>query len=151
MGIVVRLKITGLREMLRAFRALPKDATREMREASIDISETLAGKIRTAAASSPRQGSAVAPSVRAVRAAVPMVQAGGRKRAGSQSRRSSGQSPTTASDLVYGANFGAAVLKQFPAVAQDHFFFKTIDRNMGVVEREWIDAAERTLAKWGSG
>jgi len=155
MGITVRVKITGGREMIAAFRRLPKDATRELKDANLRISSSLAGKIRGAAYAAPRQGPAVAPSVRAVRGAVPSVQAGGPKHAGHQRRRSRGQGPTKAADLVFGANFGGTRLTQFPphnggAGADDYFFFKTVEREMPAVEREWIDAADRVLAEWGT-
>lgn len=155
MGITVRVRITGAREMLRAFKRLPKDATKELRAANKEISRSLAAKIKTAAAGSPRQGPAVAPSVRAGADRIPNVQAGGARRAGKQTRRSRGQRPTTAGDLVFGANFGATYLRQFPAHnggagSDDYFFFKTVERNMPAIADEWTDAAERVLRKWGS-
>lgn len=155
MGIVVRVRITGAREMLRAFRRLPKDANKELRDANLEISRDLAGKIRAAATASPRQGPAVAPSVRAGRDRIPNVQAGGGRRAGKQTRRSRGQRPTTAGDLVFGANFGATYLKQFPghnggAGSDDYFFFTTVEDNMPSIAAEWTEAAERVLEKWAT-
>lgn len=156
MGIQVRVKITGAREMLRAFKALPKDATKELREANLEISRGLATDIRAAAEAAPRQGPAVAPSVRATRDRIPSVQAGGSRRAGRQSRRSRGQRPTTAGDLVYGANFGATSLSQFPphnggAGGDDYFFFRTVEHEMPEIADQWVDAADRVLRKWGEG
>lgn len=153
MGITVRVKITGAREMLRAFRNLPKDASRELRQANKEISRSLATKIRAAAEGSPAQGPAVAPSVRAGADRVPNVQAGGPRRAGRQSRRSRGQRPTTAGDLVFGANFGASFLKQFPshnggAGSDDYFFFKTVEHNMPAIADQWTQAADTVLRKW---
>ena len=153
MGITVRVKITGAREMLRAFKRLPKDANRELRQANKEISRSLATKIRAAAEGAPDQGPAVAPSVRAGADRVPNVQAGGPRRAGRQSRRSRGQRPTTAGDLVFGANFGATYLKQFPAHnggagSDDYFFFKTVEHNMSAIADQWTEAAETVLRKW---
>jgi hypothetical protein len=155
MGITVRVRITGAREMLRAFKALPKDATKELRDANTEISKELAVKIKAAANASPRQGPAVAPSVRAGRDRIPNVQAGGGRRAGRQTRRSKGQRATTAGDLVFGANFGATYLDQFPAHnggagQDDYFFFKTVEDNMPAIADEWTAAAERVLKKWGT-
>lgn len=155
MGITVRVKITGAREMLRAFRNVPKDASKELRAANREISQREALKVRAAAEAAPRQGPAVAPSVRAGSDRVPIVQAGGARRAGRQSRRSRGQRPTTAGDLVFGANFGATFLHQFPshnggAGADDYFFFKTIERDMPSIADEWTQAAERVLEKWAT-
>lgn len=155
MGITVTMKIHGVREMLAAFRQLPEDATKELREKNRAISRGLAGKIKAAAFAAPRQGPAVAPSVRAVSDRIPNVQAGGPRRAGHQRRRSSGQPPTTAGDLVFGANFGGTVLKQFPphnggAGGDDYFFFKTVEREMPHIESEWVEVAESVLRKWAT-
>lgn len=156
MGITVRVRITGAREMLRAFKRLPKDASKELRDANKEISRSLAGKIRAAAEGSPRQGPAVAPSVRAGADRIPNVQAGGSRRAGRQSRRSRGQRPTTAGDLIFGANFGATYLTQFPAHnggagSDDYFFFKTVEDDMPEIAQRWTEAAENVLKKWGTG
>ncbi|MFC6156147.1 hypothetical protein [Kribbella jiaozuonensis] len=152
MGIVVRVRITGAKETLAAFRKLPKDASTELRNANQQISTDLAGKIRSAATSSNGQGALVAPTVKAKRDRVPSVQAGGRRRAGKQSRRSKGQAPTTASDLIYGSNFGANVLKQFPATTKpDHWFFSTVEDNEPAIERQWLGAVDKVLEEWGNG
>lgn len=152
MGITVKVNITGVRQTLAAFRALPKDASAELRDANQALSNDLAGEIRQAAAGSGRQGPAVAPSVKAVRDRVPTVQAGGRRRAGSQSRRSQGQKPTSASDLVFGSNFGATSLRQFPTrTSPDHWFFTTVEMNESEFERRWLDAADTVLERWARG
>lgn len=154
MGITVRVKIDGAREMLRAFKRLPKDANRELRAANKEISRSLATKIKAAAeASTAPQGAAVAPSVRAGADRIPNVQAGGPRRAGKQTRRSRGQKPTTAGDLVFGANFGATYLKQFPAHnggagQDDYFFFKTVEQDMPAIANQCTEAAETVLRKW---
>lgn len=151
MGIAVRVKITGAREMVRAFRRLPGDARRELRDSNVTISRREAARIKAAAVGSPRQGPAVAPSVRGTSlGGVPAVVAGGGRRAGSQSRRSSGQGPTTAGDLVFGANFGAARLRQFPAKSDDYFFFSTVQDDMPAITAEWIEAADDVLRKWAT-
>jgi hypothetical protein len=143
--------------MLRAFRAVPKDASKQLRDANLEISRDLAMKIRGAAASSvAAQGPIVAPSVRAGRDRVPNVTAGGSRRAGRQSRRSRGQRPTTAGDLIFGANFGAAHLRQFPAHnggagSDDYFFFRTVEHEMGDISDRWTKAAENVLSDWATG
>ncbi|MBB5982419.1 hypothetical protein [Kribbella solani] len=146
------MKITGARETLAAFRKLPKDATVALRDANTRISQDLALRIRLAAETANGQSALVAPTVKAKRDRVPSVQAGGKKRAGKQARRSRGQRPTTVSDLIYGSNFGANFLKQFPKPTQpDHWFFDTVESNQELIERQWLKAVDDVLGKWGSG
>lgn len=156
MGIAVSVRIEGGKATLRAFSKLGKEASKALREANKEISRELATKIRTAAEGSDDQSAAVAKSVRAGSDRVPNVQAGGRRRAGHQRRRSSGQSPTTASDLIYGSNFGARFLKQFRpwnggAGQDDYWFFKTVEANQADTTRVWVETADRLLTEWGSG
>ena len=153
MGITVSVRISGARETLAAFRALPKDASDELREANKQISDDLAGEIRTAAAGSDEQSALMVPSIRAKRDRVPSVEAGGNRRVGKQKRRSKGQGPTRASDILFGANFGASFLKQFRphtgAGEDDYWFFRTVEANDERIAGEWGDAADRVLTKWG--
>lgn len=154
MGITVKIRISGARETIAAFRDLPKDASDALRDANQKISEDLAVKIAAAARGSDAQSALVAPTVKARRDRLPTVQAGGRRRAGKQSRRSKGQRPTTASDLLFGSNFGATQLKQFRAHTgageDDYWFYRTVEANQASIEGEWHDAADRVLREWGS-
>lgn len=151
-GLNIRLRIEGVRETLAAFRRLPPDATRELRSASLRIAETLAGRVRAAGASDGPHSALVAPTVRAVRDRVPAITAGGSKTVGRQSRRSRGQGPTKASDLLFGSEFGATHLKQFrPHVgAGSYWFFRTVEANQGEAVREWEQAADEIVNLWGS-
>lgn len=155
MGITVRLSITGARETLRAFRDLPKDASKELRDANQAISEDLAGLIAAAARGSDAQSAAVAPTVKARRDRLPTVVAGGKRRATKQRRRSKGQDPTTASDILFGSNFGATYLPQFRphnggAGSDDYWFFRTVEREEPRIVSEWEDAADRVLREWAN-
>lgn len=150
-GLTVRVRIDGARETLAAFRRLPADANRELRESSLRIADSLAGRVRAAGLSDGPHSALVAPTVKPVRDRVPAIQAGGSKRVGSQSRRSSGQAPTKASDLLYGSEFGATVLKQFrPHVGQgSYWFFRTVEANEATISREWNQAADELVRLWG--
>lgn len=155
MGITVRLRITGARETLAAFRKLPKEASNALRDANKEISEDLAGKIRSAAEASSSQSAAVAPSIKARRDRVPSITAGGSRLATKSRRRSRGQKKTTAGQIVFGANFGANYLKQFRkhtgAGEEDYWFFRTVEDNEPRIVKEWGDAADRILKEWGTG
>lgn len=153
MGITVRVKIDGARETIAAFQRLGKDASAELRDASKEISTDLANKIRAAASSSDDQSALMVPTIRAQRDRVPSVVAGGNRRVGRQSRRSSGQKFTVASDLLFGANFGASRLDQFRshrgAGEDDYWFFHTVEANQERIAKTWTDAADRLLSAWG--
>lgn len=156
MGISVRLRITGARETLAAFRRLPKEASAALRDANQQISTDLADKIRAAAEASSPQSAAIAPSIKARRDRVPSITAGGTRLATKQRRRSRGQAKTTAGKLVFGANFGATYLHQFRrhnggAGQDDYWFFSTVEDNEPRIVREWTEAADRVLTQWGSG
>jgi ABC-type nitrate/sulfonate/bicarbonate transport system substrate-binding protein len=156
MGISVSLKIDGARATLRAFSKLGKDANKALREANKEISRDLAGKIAAAARASDAQSAAVAKSVKAKSDRVPSVEAGGRRLATKQRRRSSGQRKTQAGDLLFGSNFGATFLPQFRrhnggAGSDDYWFYSTVEENEPRIVKEWEDARDRLLSEWGSG
>lgn len=156
MGISVSVRIEGGRETLRAFSKLGKEASKALRDANKEISRDLAEKIRAAAEASDDQSAAVAPSIRARSDRVPSVQAGGGRRATHQRRRSRGQDYTRASDLIYGANFGATFLHQFRphnggAGQDDYWFFRTVEANQPRITAVWVETADRLLSEWGTG
>lgn len=151
-GISYKIRIEGARETLAAFREMPKDATTELRKASLKIAESLAVQLRGVAAGDSAQTALMAPTIKAMRDRLPAVQAGGSNRAGAQSRRSKGQRPTQAGDILFGSEFGARFLKQYRPHrgAASYWFFKTVqDEEGGRIAREWDHAADEIIRKWG--
>jgi hypothetical protein len=147
MGITVRLKIDGARQTLAAFRRLPKEASKELRDANQTISEDLRDKIRAAAAGSDKQSALMVPTIKSRRDRVPSIEAGGTRRVG--------RARVPAFKLVYGSNFGATYLHQFRkhnggAGSEDYWFFTTVEHNEARLVKEWTDAADRILNDWGS-
>ncbi len=142
MGIVVRVHVEGGREMLNAFRALPKEASAALRDANQEISESMAAAIRRAATASSPQSALVAPGIKATLDRVPSVTAGGAKRVG--------RNKAPMNKILFGANFGAHVLKQFrPVTKPDYWFFTTVEQHAPEIERRWLEAAESVLDQWG--
>lgn len=152
-NLVVRIRLTGVPEMRAAFRRLPKEANRALKDRSNKIATVLAGRIRSSATSSSAQSAAVAKSVKARRDRVPVVVAGGTVRVTHERRSSRGQLPTWASDLLFGANFGANHLKQFRshrgAGSDDYWFFSTIKRSQSQIDNEWGQAVDDVAQEWG--
>lgn len=147
MGITVRLKIDGARQTLAAFRRLPKEASKELRDANQTISEDLRDKIRAAAEASDKQSALMAPTIKSRRDQVPSIEAGGTRKVG--------RHRVPAFKIVYGSNFGATYLKQFRkhnggAGSEDYWFFSTVEANESRLVREWTQAADRILSDWGS-
>jgi hypothetical protein len=147
MGITVRLKITGAHQTLAAFRRLPKEASKELRDANQSISEELRDLIRSAAAGSDKQSALMVPTIKSRRDRVPSIEAGGTRKVG--------RHKVPAYKLVYGSNFGATYLHQFRkhnggAGSEDYWFFTTVEHNEARLVEQWTQAADRILNDWGS-
>lgn len=139
--ITVTVRITNLRETIRAFKDLPEDASKEMRAASLSIAGVLAVDIRNAARAN-AQSALMVPTIRAVRDRVPVVQGGGTRRVG--------RNRVPAYKVLFGAEFGSHALKQFrPFDGTGYFFFPTVEQNRGYIDREYNEAADEVLKKWG--
>ena len=145
MGLTIRVSIKGARETIAAFRALPKEASKELRDASTRISEVEAVKIRTAATSSSAQSALVAPGVKARRDRLPSITVGGAKRVGRNRK--------PLNKIMYGANFGASTLKQFRphrgAGDDDYWFFSTVEKDIPNMVDQWGRAVDKVLRRWG--
>lgn len=143
-GLTVKVKITGARETLAAFRHLPDDANRELRTATLKIADSLATQIRGAATGSSAQSALVAPTVKAKRDRVPVIEAGGSKKVGTNKK--------PAHKILFGANFGATVLRQFRphrgAGDNDYWFFHTVESQEARIDREWNEVADKIIARW---
>ncbi|MEO3930769.1 hypothetical protein ABGB07_44035 [Micromonosporaceae bacterium B7E4] len=141
-GIVVTLRLDGARDVLTAFRALPKDANNELRAASLALAETLAPKVAAAGRSEGRQAALLAKTVRAQRDRVPVIVVGGTRRLGSN------RAP--AFKLLFGSEFGANFYRQFrPHLGSgSYWIFKTVDDNQPRISREWNRSADRIIRKW---
>lgn len=145
-GLVINLHATGVRETLAAFRALPKEAANELRDASLDLSRELAADAKVAGVREGSQAALVAATVKASRDRVPSVQAGGLKRLGSRRK--------PAWKLLFGSEFGSNRYRQFPHGHQGRdgiWFFPTIEANSGPIMRRWREAADRTIATFSKG
>ncbi len=82
-AITFTVHIDGVRTTLRAFRELPADASKRLREESLKLAEVLAQKARAdGMADAAPQSKLVATTVKATRDRVPAIQAGGTKRLG---------------------------------------------------------------------
>lgn len=145
-SLTVDLHIEGARETLAAFRRLPKEASAELRDRALKLSELLASTASRAARGDSPQAAAVASTIKARRDRVPSVQVGGAKRVGS--RR------TPAFKILFGAEFGASPsLPQFrPHRGREgYWFFPSVEAEQGRISREWNKAADEVVRKFTAG
>lgn len=146
-SLVINVKIDGLRETLRAFNALPKDASNELRDEAMAIADDMAGWIRAGALAESRTAARVAGTLKVRRDRVPVVEIGGASKVGTGTGRQKGK----AFQLLFGANFGARQYSQFKAWAgrgNDFFVFKQIEGHQSEIERRYYEAVDRVIARW---
>lgn len=146
---MIRIRVEGVEEILRACRRLGPDAERELKRQARDIAETLADRIYYAGAADSRQSARAARSVRAVSGgAWPAIRA------------------SNSSRLLFGSEFGAtrhfgwyslprysdSFGKQFrPHLGGgSYWFFKTAEENQPWVESQWRAAADAVIRQWGA-
>lgn len=158
-ALTVRVHAEGVREALAAFRRLPKDANKELREASKFIARIIASSAK-AASNIDSQAAAVGKTVRVVSDRVPAVQAGGARRVTSTGAR--------AFELLFGSEFGmnrrsgwyanprygGETAGQFASRhtgRSGRWFFPTVEREAPAALREWRKAADDIVKKFGSG
>jgi hypothetical protein len=127
------LKVDGLKEVLRALNRLPPDASAEIRKASTEIADRVAGDVR---GRGDAQAEPLTSSTRAVRDRIPAIRFGAQRRSG----LSGG---ARVNDLM-GANFGARnhhAPGGFPAVRRpDYYVYATIKARNAWIFEQWSHA-----------
>jgi len=157
--LTVHLSTSGVRQTLRAFARLPKEASEQLRDASLDISKDLAVDVAAAATARGGQAALMAPTVKATRDRVPAIIAGGIKRVG--------RHKTPAHALLFAGEFGmdrrsgwyAAARyaqsggRQYPPHFGRHsyWFFTTVEDNEPGIARRWDAAADAIIRAFGRG
>ncbi|MBN9739551.1 hypothetical protein DMP23_00265 [Amycolatopsis sp. A1MSW2902] len=159
-ALVVKLQLTGAREVLAAFRDLPKEASDALRDASQNLARKLAVKAAAdVAAHGGPQGHLVAPTTKAVRDRVPAIQIGGTKRVGRRLAPAYG--------LLFGSIFGmngrsgwysaaryaGSTGRQYrPHQGQDAYaFFPVVEQNQAAIAAEWNAAANEIIRSFNRG
>lgn len=158
-GLTVKVRITGVRATLAAFRELPDDANAELRTRSKALAETLAVQVRGAAVADGPQSAMLAPTVKAGRDRVPVITAGGSRKVG-RNRKPAGA-------LLFASEFGMSGQsgwynrppyrgssgRQWHAHAGrgSYWFFRTVEDNSARIDREWNAAADAIVRAWGRG
>lgn len=143
-SLTVKVSIPNLRALLKSFSELPKEANKELRAASLEISKHIAEVSKSyARTDSAPQSHLLEPTIKPIMDRVPAIQAGGTKRVGS--RR------TQAFKLLFGSEFGSSEYPQFHrewAGKRGYWFFPSVERNEDYIGETWIKAANTILDNW---
>jgi hypothetical protein len=144
-ALTVNVKITGLRETLRAFRELPKEANDALRDRSTELARTMATRVAAAGQSDSPQSAAVASTVKARRDRVPVIEAGGTQAVTS--------SRVPAWKILFGSEFGARIWRQFrPHVGKgSYWIWRTVERNQAEISEAWNKAADDIAVAFSRG
>lgn len=146
-AFTANMHVQGSREMLRAFKKLPAEASRQLREASLELAQDLAGRARTAAASDAApQSKLIAPTIKARRDRAPAVAAGGTKRVG--------RSKVPAYKVLFGAEFGSNRFAQFGRThsgRKGYWFFPLVEAEREMIGKAWLKAADQVVRSFTRG
>ncbi len=151
----IRIRLDGANEALRAFRALPKEASKEIRDASLALSRQLAQDIALEGRHQGAQAALLAGTVKAKFDRVPAVTAGG--------LGAVGRNGTPAARLLIGSEFGHSGQGGKGKGSRDfapHGFeprhspqgiwiFPTVRREEASIGRAWLQAADEIVRRFG--
>jgi hypothetical protein len=157
-ALVVTVHIDGVRGTLAQFRGLPKDASNTLRDRSLELSKSLAEKVKAAAISEGGQAALMAPTVKANRDRVPAVTAGGLKKVGPHR--------VPAYKLLFASEFGmtrrtgwyrvfryrSSTGRQYkPHLgANSYWFFRTVEHNESEIGDAWNEAADDIVREFST-
>lgn len=159
-SVTLTVRIEGLRETLRAFQDLPKDASTRLREESLKLAEKMAAKARADGMTDqdPRS-KLLAGTVKAVKDRVPVIQVGGDKLLGRHG--------APAYSLLFGSLFGMNARSGWYAKTQyktshghqyrehrgrdAYWFFNVIERDQATISRAWNTVADGIVRDFSEG
>lgn len=152
-GVEAELQVSGLKETLRAFNRYGKDANKELRQAAGEVADRLVPALILAAGSSSPQAALVAPSIKRRSDRVPVIVAGGSRRARPNTRP---KRRVTAGDLYFGSEHGGgrrAATRQFPPWIGrgGYWFWPTVRAHLPQLRRAYLAALDDLAAKWALG
>lgn len=150
-SIGAAFQVEGMRDTIRAFNKLDKDAKTAARIEVQKIAELLAARLRAYPSRDPRYNN-LAVTVKAGRDRVPVIRVGGR----AGPKVSGGGGPR---ELIIGMEFGADQSGpngwRFPPRTprqgrgnEGYWIFPTVKANQDEIIRLWFDAMDRIMKEW---
>lgn len=157
--LVVTVRIEGVREILRAFTVLPKDAQNAIRDHSQALARKLAVKaVVDMSANGGPQGPNLATTVKAVRDRVPAIQVGGTRKLGRHRAPAWGMlfaslfGMNGQSGWYSYARYAASAGRQYrPHEGTAYAFFPLVEREAATISREWHAAVDDVVRKFSEG
>lgn len=159
-SLTLKVNIEGLRETLKAFDHVPKDATKQLRDASLKLAQSLAVKaVVDAHAHGGPQGKRLASTVKARRDRVPVVEAGGTSPIGRHGEPAYGMLFAS----VFGMNrrsgwyahprYDNETAEQYRPHrgTNAYWFFPVIEQSAGEISRAWNAAADEIVRNFSTG
>lgn len=156
-SLTLKIKLDGAREILAAFRQLPKDASASLRTRTLELSKVLADRAAQAARSDSRQSALLAGTVKATRDRVPSVQVGGARRVG--------RNRAPAWGILFGSEFGMNSRSGWYAAPrydsspgdqyrenrgrQGYWFFPIVDEHSDDISRAWRRVVDDVIRQFG--
>jgi hypothetical protein len=152
-SVKMSVRADGVKETLKAYNKLDKDAKAKAKDKVKEVSEVLARRIRGSAPGDPRYG-ILAQSVKAGRDRVPVIRVGGR----ATPRVSGGGGPR---ELVIGMEFGAdqagpnswRLPPRTPKRGKGnagYWIFPTATREQTSIVKLWQDSLDPVLNDWAN-
>lgn len=144
----VSVAITGVRETLQAIRQLGPDANKAIRDRSMELSQRMAGRLRSAAQAEGRQAARLAETVKPKRDRVPAVNIGGTKRIFRGRKDGTGREAFRG---LFGSEFGARGHGFKPHRGRNGYWvWPTILSEQPAIAQEWQKAADEVVRQFGS-
>lgn len=143
-SLTVTVSIPELRPLLASFKELPKEASKELRKESLEISKHIAEVSKSyARTDAAPQSHLLVDTIKPIMDRVPAVQAGGTRRVGT--RR------TQAFNLLFGSEFGSFDYDQFHRSwngKKGYWFFPSVEREETYIGEMWVKAANTIIDNW---
>lgn len=144
------VRVEGADALLRRFRELPKEASAELRESALTLSDLLAQRVAAAGQAEGRQAAKLAATVKAKRDRIPSIQIGGTRKL--FKGRKDGKA-REAFRALFGSEFGSNRGHGFKPHRgrKGYWIHPTIEANQSAIAREWTAAAERIADRFEQG
>jgi hypothetical protein len=159
-SLTITMHIDGLRETVRAFQELPKDASDRLRDGTLELSKVLAEKARAdGMADEHPQSKLIARTVKAQRDRVPVVQAGGERKLG----RHKAPAHALLFASIFGMDrrsgwyakprYGLSAGRQYrPHGGRNaYWFFPVIEQEQDTIARAWRQVADAIVREFSEG